>query len=246
MLFTSQVLEIMPPVGFVSASAVLPAYYHLSKVIGSCISGSGTCCVSFIGLCVTSMIIGQIWSFGRDISDWLSSIFDSVSSSSSDVSKAIANESNVINQQARVPSDTSSPNNPSVNPGPPPNCFLKLGGSYFTNADGKAPAELVGVGSNAYFGLTLPDNVVLRAVDECQGVYKWDSGDLQPDFQVDCTTNELGAYWNGVKQACYTYFMNDSEFAIMCGNNMGSIYLCLHSSGLYGRLIPAFINWATS
>ncbi|KAI0660064.1 hypothetical protein C8Q70DRAFT_932972 [Cubamyces menziesii] len=196
------------------------------------------------------MIIGQIWSFGPDISDWLSSIFSSVSSSSSDVSKAIANESNVINQQARVPSDTSSPNNPSVNSGPPPNSgskgFLKLGGSYFTNADGKAPAELVGVGSSAYFGLMLPHNVVLRAVDECQGVYKWDSGDLQPDFQVDCTTNELGAYWNGVKQACYTYFMNDSEFAIMCGNNMGSIYLCLHSSGLYGRLIPAFINWATS
>ncbi|KAH9896052.1 hypothetical protein C8Q73DRAFT_665065 [Cubamyces lactineus] len=200
----------------------------------------------------------QIRGLGPDIPSWLQQIYDALTSSSNDVSKAIASENNVINPQTRIPPDTSPPNNPVVNSGPPPNVppaacfpagskgFLRLGDSYFTNANGKAPAELVGVGSNAYFGLTLPNDIVLRAIDECQGVYNWDSGDLQPDFQVGCSTNELGSYWNGVKQACYTYFINDSEFAILCGNNVANIYTCLQSSALYGQLIPAFINWATS
>ena len=80
-------------------------------------------------------------------------------------------------------------------------------------------------------------------------MYVWEDGEaLQADFQVDCSTMELGSYWNGVKQACYTYTEPTSPgiFSVICGNNVGDIYACLQESSLFGNVDSAFINWATS
>ena len=166
---------------------------------------------------------------------------------------------NIIPADTRVPPDTDPAKNPNVNSGPPASSppaacfgagstgFLKIGDSYFVNSNGKAPATLVDVGSNAFFGLTLPNDRILESVVGCPGVYGWANDDgLAPDFQVDCNTLELGSYWNGVKQACYSYDEGGGIFTIFCGNNLGNIYSCLQGAGLYGSLAPAFINWATS
>lgn len=182
-----------------------------------------------------------------------------VTSASSSITDAMQNAQNVIPPQTPIPPDTDPAKNPNVNQGPPPNApaaacfgagstgFLKIGDSYFTNANGNAPATLVDVGSDAFFGLTLPDDRTLESVAGCAGVYGWaDGAPLAPDFQVDCSTLELGSYWNGVKQTCYSYSTSPGSFSVLCGNNLGSIYSCLQGQGLYGTLTPAFINWATS
>ncbi|KAJ8496397.1 hypothetical protein ONZ51_g1160 [Trametes cubensis] len=204
--------------------------------------------------------LSSILSLGPDIPDWLHQIWDSVSSSSSAVEKSIASQSNVMNPQTRVPPDTNPPNNPNVNSGPPASVppaacfpagskgFVKIGDSYLINQNGKAPATLVGVGSSSYFGMTIPTNVEVQVVDGCQGVYTWNfaASGLQPDFQVDCSTNELGSYWNGQKLPCYAYPISASQFHVLCGTNVGNIYSCLQNGGLYGQLSPAFFTWATS
>lgn len=182
-------------------------------------------------------------------------------SSSNAVSTAVDSSSNVINPATPVPPDVDPSRDPVINSGPPAGIpaaacfgagskgFLKIGNAYFVNENGKAPAALVDVGSNAFFGLTLPTTYALVPVDGCSGMYRWTSGAaLQPDFQVDCSTMELGSYWNGEKQACYAYGEADvpGRFIVLCGNNIGNIYSCLQSANAFGTLDPAFISWATS
>ncbi|KAI0631822.1 hypothetical protein C8Q77DRAFT_1159558 [Trametes polyzona] len=202
-----------------------------------------------------------IFSFGPNIPDWLSDIFHHVSSAASAVASAMEAESNVINPKTSVTPVVDPSHNPTLNTGPPPGVppaacfgagsqgFLKLGDTYFSNANGKAHATLVNVGSDAFFGLNLPTPFHIIALPGCNAVYEWQgSAPLQPNFQVDCSTKEVGTYWNGVKQPCYYYFLPDGSgrFAVYCGRSIGNIYACLQSSGLYVDLRPAFINWATS
>ena len=163
----------------------------------------------------------------------------------------------VVPANTRVPPDTHSAKNPNVNPGspasaPPAVCFgtgskgfLKIGDVYFVNSNGNAPATLVDAGSDAYFGLTLPDNFILEAATGCPGVYGWagNAKTLSATFRVDCDTMELGSYWNGVKQACYSYQNGDGTFHVYCGNNLGSIYTCAQNAGKYGPIDSAFISW---
>ena len=169
------------------------------------------------------------------------------------------NAQNVIPANVPIPPDTDPAKNPNVNQGPPRDAppaacfgagsqgFLKIGDAYFTNENGKAPAALVDVGSRAFFGLTLPTRRTVENVVGCPGVYAWANDDpLAPDFQVNCDTLELGSYWNGVRQQCYSYDLGPGVFSVICGNNLGSIYACLLGSGLTGTLNPAFFNWATS
>ncbi|RPD59677.1 hypothetical protein L227DRAFT_611879 [Lentinus tigrinus ALCF2SS1-6] len=199
-----------------------------------------------------------IWGI-PDIPDLISQVADQVISASSSISDAMQNAQNVIPPSTPIPPDTDPAKNPNINLGPPPNTpaaacfgagskgFLKTGDSYFSNANGKAPATLVDVGSNAFFGLTLPDARTLEVIIGCSAVYVWAVGDaLAPNFQVNCATNELGSYWSGKKQACYSYSTGPGTFVVFCGNNLGSIYSCLQGAGLYGTLSPAFISWATS
>ena len=180
-------------------------------------------------------------------------------SASSSVSDATQDAQNVIPPSTPVPPDTDPMKNPNLNSGPPPNSppaacfgagsrgFVKIGDLYLTNENGRAPATLVDVGSNAFFGLTIPTDRTVEAVVGCPGVYGWAGGDPRaPDYQVDCSTNELGSYWNGVKQACYSYDRSPGVFSVFCGNNLGNIYACLQGAGLYGTLSPAFFTWATS
>ncbi|KAI0365298.1 hypothetical protein BV20DRAFT_767203 [Pilatotrama ljubarskyi] len=204
--------------------------------------------------------LNQIFSLGPDIPDWLSQIVDQVSSATSAVTSAVSAEANVIKPATPVPPDVDPSRDPVTNSGPPAGAppaacfgagskgFLKIGDTYFVNENGKAPATLVDVGSDAYFGLTLPTNRALVSIDGCNGVYQWQDKDLQPDFQVDCSTMELGSYWNGVKQTCYSYSLpsNPDVFDVICGNNIGNIYTCLQIYGAYGDLNPGFITWATS
>ncbi|KAI0660053.1 hypothetical protein C8Q70DRAFT_913797 [Cubamyces menziesii] len=204
--------------------------------------------------------ISSILSLGPDIPDWLSSIHDSVSSSSSAVAKAIASQQNVMNPQTRSPPDTAPINNPVINNGPPPNVppaacfpagstgFVKIGDAYLVNQNGKAPATLVDVGSDAYFGMTIPTNVAVEPVDGCQSIYTWNfnAPALQPDFQVDCSTNELGGYWNGEKLTCYAYPTTNGQFIVICGDNIANVYSCLQNSGMYGQVTSAVFTWATS
>ena len=94
---------------------------------------------------------------------------------------------------------------------------------------------------------TLPTRRTVENIVGCPGVYAWANDDpLAPDFQVNCDTLELGSYWNGVRQQCYSYDLGPGVFSVICGNNLGSIYACLLGSGLTGTLNPAFFNWATS
>ena len=165
---------------------------------------------------------------------------------------------NVIPADTPIPPDTDPVKNPNLNSGAPPDTpaaacfgagsqgFVKIGDSYLTNENGNAPATLVDVGSDAFFGLAIPTDFILVAVDGCPGVYTWTGGALGPDFQVNCDTMELGNYWNGAKQACYSYDLGSGVFAVFCGNNLGNIYSCVQSAGDYGSLSPAFFTWSTS
>ena len=165
-----------------------------------------------------------------------------------------------MNPQTRTPPDTAPPNDPVVNSGPPPNVppaacfpagstgFVKIGDTYLVNQNGKAQATLIDVGSAAYFGITIPTNVAVEPIDGCQSIYTWNfaAPALQPDFQVDCSTNELGGYWNGEKLTCYAYNLANSTFLVICGDNVANVYSCLQNSGLYGQATPAVFTWATS
>lgn len=165
-----------------------------------------------------------------------------------------------MNPQTRSPPDTAPINNPVINNGPPPNVppaacfpagstgFVKIGDAYLVNQNGKAPATLVDVGSDAYFGMTIPTNVAVEPVDGCQSIYTWNfnAPALQPDFQVDCSTNELGGYWNGEKLTCYAYPTTNGQFIVICGDNIANVYSCLQNSGMYGQVTSAVFTWATS
>ncbi|KAI0757834.1 hypothetical protein C8Q80DRAFT_1265676 [Daedaleopsis nitida] len=200
-----------------------------------------------------------IWGLGPDTPDEINEAADDVISATSSISDAIQEAQDVVPANVPIPPDTDPAKNPNNNAGPPPNAppaacfgagsqgFLKIGDTYFTNENGKAPATLVDVGSDAFFGLNIPTSRTLEAVVGCPGVYGWASGAaLAPDFQVDCGSLELGSYWNGAKQQCYSYNTGPGTFSVICGNNLGNIYSCLQGAGLYGTLNPAFINWATS
>ncbi|TBU25013.1 hypothetical protein BD311DRAFT_670462 [Dichomitus squalens] len=208
--------------------------------------------------------ISSILSLGT-LPDSVSQVVNHLTSASSSISSALTNTQNVINPQTPIPPNIDPAKNPNYNAGPPPgipaaacfgagsNGFLKLGDTYVsTNTDGTlGGATLVDAGSDAFFGLRAPADIPFISVTGCSGVYGWGSGSIGPDFQVDCSTNELGSYWNGAKQTCY-YFTTPgptaglSEFFIVCGDNLGNIYSCLQGSGMYETLNPAFVSWATT
>ncbi|KAI0363440.1 hypothetical protein BV20DRAFT_1039936 [Pilatotrama ljubarskyi] len=187
--------------------------------------------------------VAAIWGFGPDVPDVISQVADQVTSASSSISSAMQSVQN--NPQSNVPPAAAAA----------AKCFkagslgfLKIDGPYFTEGDHKAPASLVDVGSDAYFGLEIPTTRALVSIPGCPaGVYTQSgTAPLGPDFQVDCSTMELGSYWNGVKQTCYRYDVGAGVFRIFCGNNIASIYSCLQGLGLYGNLGPALLSWATS
>lgn len=124
--------------------------------------------------------------------------------------------------------------------------FVLLNNAVFINDTGPVHAKLVDVGSNAYFGLSLGTNRALGAVAGCNAVYEWVIADLQPNFQVDCSTNELGSYWEGVKQRCYVINDTPGRAPIFCGNNAADVYACLQGMGRYGDVELATPQWATS
>lgn len=175
---------------------------------------------------------------------------------------AAVSSANVINPATPIPPVFDPSHDPNV-VSPPPDApaaacfgagsqgFVKIGDVALVDGNGPVPAVLVDVGSDAYFGLTLRTNRVLSEVSGCNSVYEWIDSDLQPNFQVDCSTMELGSYWSGVKQTCYSYALPSSTpgiavFSLFCGANVANIYSCLQQQGLYGDLEFAFMNWATS
>lgn len=177
------------------------------------------------------------------------------------MSDAVDSSSNVVNPATPVPPDVDPSRDSVVNSGPPAGtpaaaCFgagskghLKIGDAYLVNENGIDPATLVDVGSDAFFGLTLPISYAILPVDGCSGVVRWVGGvALQADFQVDCSTMELGSYWNGKKQTCYAYSEPDlpGPFIVVCGDNIGNIYSCLQAANAFGTLSSAFISWVTS
>lgn len=165
------------------------------------------------------------------------------------------NAQNVIPASVPIPPDPV--NNPAVNKGPPPGipaaaCFgpgsqgqiLLNGQSILLGPGPTTDGTIVDAGSDAFFGLELGADYKLTAVDGCSGVYAWDHGDgLAPSFQVDCSTNEFGSYWNGVKQTCYAYSLGGGVFYTFCGNNLGAIYSCLQGAGMYGTVNTLVHSW---
>ncbi|KAJ6625173.1 hypothetical protein B0H10DRAFT_2316888 [Mycena sp. CBHHK59/15] len=188
----------------------------------------------------------------------------SIASIISAASIAASDAASVINdawqtkppQSNPVPPDADPARNPNINSGggantPAAGCFRAgssgqitiLGGLiWLATGTTKEPATITDAGSNAYFALQLP-NGVFSAQALCSGVYAWSSG-AQASFQVSCSTNELGTYWNGVKQTCYTVQVTGG-YALVCGNNVGSIYSCLQSNGVNGQISPASFTWST-
>ncbi len=169
---------------------------------------------------------------------------------------------NVLNPATPIPPVSDPSHDPNV-PSPPPNApaaacfgagshgFLNIGDAFFVDGNGPVPAVLVDEGSDAYFGLTINTNRVLGEVSGCDSVYQWIDADLAPNFQVDCSTMELGSFWSGVKQTCYSYSLPSNTpgiavFTLYCGTSAANIYSCLQQNGLYGDLQSAFISWATS
>ncbi|KAI0641666.1 hypothetical protein C8Q79DRAFT_1077354 [Trametes meyenii] len=201
-----------------------------------------------------------IWASGPSISDAIAQVANHVISASSAISAAIASSANVINPQTPI----SPPTDPAVDPtrnrgnpsAPPAACFgagstgfLKVGNSYFGRNDTKAKATLIDAGSKAYFGLSLSifsAPVQLEPIDGCNAVYFWGPGQLEQNFQVDCSTNELRMYWNGIQQSCYYWLADPNDVAIFCGSNIANIISCVHGQGVYADLQPAFLTWTTS
>lgn len=136
--------------------------------------------------------------------------------------------------------------------------FLKLGDLFFVPATGgnPSPATMIDEGSNAFFGLTLPDQRGVEEITGCPNVYTAITPVSQsgPFFQVDCSTNEFGIYWSGNKLPCYILeFTNPAPppgvlftFDLLCGNDLGAIYSCIQGSGINSPLTSAFITWSTS
>ncbi|KAI0819149.1 hypothetical protein BC628DRAFT_1333748 [Trametes gibbosa] len=196
-----------------------------------------------------------------NLPDWLITVRNQVSSASSSVTTAIESSANVVNPATPAPPIVEPSKNPSVNSGPPAGapaatCFgagskgaLKLGDTYFVNENGIAPVTLVDAGSDAYFGLEIPTPRYIAQAVGCPGVYLWvNSSPLQPDFRVDCATMELGQYWSGAKLTCYAYreASQPGIFAIICANNIGTLYSCLQQSGNFGTIESAYITWVPS
>ncbi|KAH9851153.1 hypothetical protein C2E23DRAFT_261168 [Lenzites betulinus] len=244
----------------IAANALGPAAAALAAAASDA-SLASAIAASEAAVVAAQSALNSIFSLGPNVADWLNDVKNQVSSAAAAVTTALESSSNVVKPATPVPPDVDPSRNPTVNAGPPASAppaacfgagshgFLKIGDSYFTNENGKAPATLVDVGSNAFFGLTLPTTRTLAPVQGCNGVYVWNNGaPLQAEFQVNCGTMELGSFWNGVKQACYAYSDASSPgtFSVLCGNSVGSIYSCLQQSGSFGSLYPAFINWATS
>ena len=175
------------------------------------------------------------------------------------VSEAMDAANDVMDPTVPIPPTLDPAKNPLLNTGPPPdtppaacfragsNGFLKIGNSYFADGSGNAVATLLDAGSSAYFGLKLgPDIRPMVPISGCRGVYSLGLGDPTAQYQVDCSSMELGVYWSGVKQACYTYDIGGGLFYLICSNDLGSAYQCLRGIGLNGNLITAFLSWATS
>ena len=136
--------------------------------------------------------------------------------------------------------------------------FLKLGDSFFVPTTGGDPlsATLTDEGSNAFFGLDLPDPRGVEEVSGCPNVYLavTHSSSTGPFYQVNCDTNELGIYWSGNKLPCYALeFFSPTPplgvaftFDILCSSDVSAIYTCVQSSGINAPLVPAFITWSTT
>lgn len=124
--------------------------------------------------------------------------------------------------------------------------YVLFNGEVLVDSHGPVQAVLIDVGSDAYFGLTVGTNRALTQAPGCSGVYQWTESDLQPNFQVDCSTNEIGSYWNGVRQRCYAYSYTPSITALFCGTDVGNIYSCIQNQGLYGEVELGTMTWATS
>ncbi|EIW53198.1 uncharacterized protein TRAVEDRAFT_74601 [Trametes versicolor FP-101664 SS1] len=206
--------------------------------------------------------LDNIFNFGPSVPSWLSDILNDVSPASSSVSTAASSSMNVLNPATPIPPVSDPAHDPNV-PSPPPDApaaacfgagshgFLKIGDAFIVDGNGPVPAVLVDEGSDAYFGLTVNTNRVLGEVSGCDGVYQWIDSDLAPNFQVDCSTNEFGSFWSGVKQPCYMYNLPSDTpgiavFALYCGTSASNIYSCLQQNGLFGGLQSAFLTWATS
>ncbi|KAI0357228.1 hypothetical protein OH77DRAFT_1399844 [Trametes cingulata] len=238
-----------------AASALGPAAAALS-IAGTDAAAAAAIAVSESAVETTQDAVSSIFSLGLDLfPDWLSNVVHHSISASSSIASTIQSSDNVIDPQTPIPPNTDPSKNPLINSGPPPNApaaacfgagsqgFVRVGSSCFTFENVCVLSQLQDVGSDAYFGLTIRNNWALVPYAGCKGVYRWDDAPLAPDFQVDCSTMELGSYWNGQKQTCYTYPTSDFTFTTVCGNNIANIYTCLQQNGVYQTLRPAFINW---
>ncbi|KAI0823452.1 hypothetical protein BC628DRAFT_506599 [Trametes gibbosa] len=202
--------------------------------------------------------VEKIFHLGPNIPDWLKSISTHSSSAQSSVSNAVQSSSNIVKPDAPATPVVDRSKSTIVNSGPPANaaaaaCFgagskgnVFVGDQILGNADGgNQQAALVDEGSNAFFGLTLGGGpFFIQPVSGCNGVYVLNNGGPHADFQVDCSSRELGAYWGGVKQTCYTYTENPPVINIYCSNNAGNLYSCLQQTGRFGTVNSAFITWA--
>ena len=133
--------------------------------------------------------------------------------------------------------------------------FLKLGDQVIIQEDlSPDPATMLDLGSKTFFGLQLgPNTLKLNPIGGCNAVYAVleDTSASKPQFQVDCSSNALGIYWNENRLTCYYY--TDPEMSngyipvhFVCGNSASSTYSCLQGQGIYSNLMPAYLTWATS
>ena len=158
------------------------------------------------------------------------------------------------NPDASVPPSTSLP--PAACFGAGSHGFLKLGDQVLVQDDlTPDPATMLDAGSKTFFGLQLgpTDNFKLTAIGGCNAVYAvlGDTSSPLPQYQVDCSSNELGLYWNENKLSCYYYLdpVTAGGFIpvhLVCGHSASNVYSCVQGQGVYADVSPAFLTWATS
>jgi hypothetical protein len=102
---------------------------------------------------------------------------------------------------------------------------------------------MVDAGNTAYFAVNLQSTGVVSLDTLCSGVYAWFSNS-GPSFQVSCSSDEFGSYWNTVKQQCYSFPLT-TDYGIVCANDVGSIYSCLQSNGYQSQITAISFTWSS-
>ncbi|KAJ6523508.1 hypothetical protein DFH09DRAFT_1420602 [Mycena vulgaris] len=190
----------------------------------------------------------------------IASIISQASIAASDASSVLTDTWNTKPPQSDpVPPDSDPVHSPTTNSGggasvPAAACFgpgssgkVTINGPYIWLSTGTATegSTITDAGSPAYFGMTMANDGPYVLSSLCSGVYAWSNGDAQPSYQVACSSNELGSYWNAVKQQCYVFPFSSSTYGVVCANDVGRIYSCLQSQGYQSQITAVSFSWSS-